>query len=82
MFWDAVNYGFPSHLVLVNGSLTAQRYFDEILEPQLLSVLAGLRDAARLIFQQRHILLVSHSTFFSTKKGQIVVGCFTRHELY
>lgn len=61
--------GSRSQLVFANGTppLTAQRYVDEILQPQLLSLIAGFRSTARFISQQDnarlHCACLTH--FFS-----------------
>lgn len=31
MLWDALNYGFRSHVLVINGTLTVQGYVEEIL---------------------------------------------------
>ena len=39
MVWGAISSGFRSDLIIVNGTLTARRYIDEILAPGLVPLL-------------------------------------------
>ena len=39
MVWGAINAGFLSDLLILNGTLTAPRYIDGILNPVLLPLL-------------------------------------------
>lgn len=56
---DAINYGFRSQCLLM-VPYAAQRYFDEILQPQV-NVSRAFSSKIKL----GHTLLVSLSTFFS-----------------
>lgn len=39
MVWGAITYGSRSHLALIRGNMNAQRYVDEVVEPQILPFL-------------------------------------------
>ena len=52
MVWGAINYGFCSELIVVNGTLTAHRYINEILKPVLLPLLQRHGRNQQLTFQQ------------------------------
>lgn len=49
MIWGAIAYGSRSPLVMIQGSMTAQRYVDEILEPVVIPFVQTIEDA---LFQQ------------------------------
>ncbi|GFY23494.1 transposable element Tcb1 transposase [Trichonephila clavipes] len=49
MVWDAIAYNTRSSLVLIRGSMTAQRYVHDILQPHVLLLMQRLPGA---IFQQ------------------------------
>ncbi|GFU82888.1 CUB and sushi domain-containing protein 3 [Trichonephila clavipes] len=49
MVWDAIAYNTRSPLVLICGTMTAQRYVHDILQPHVLPLMKRL---ARTIFQQ------------------------------
>ncbi|GFW80549.1 transposable element Tcb2 transposase [Trichonephila clavipes] len=49
MVWSAIAYNTRSPLVLIRGTMTAQRYIHDILQPHLLSLMQRLPGA---IFQQ------------------------------
>ena len=48
MVWGGISYGLKSQLVVIDGNLTAARYRDEILRPQVIPFL----QQHNLIFQQ------------------------------
>ena len=48
----AINAGFRSNLIILDGTLTARRYIDGILNPVLLPLLRRQRQNQNLIFQQ------------------------------
>ena len=48
MVWGAISYNQKSHLVIIQGNLTAQRYIDHVLRPHLLPII----DQQRQMFQQ------------------------------
>ena len=50
MVWGAINYDFRSQVVVINGNLTARRYIDEVLRPELVPLLQRQRN--RHVFQQ------------------------------
>lgn len=50
MVWGAINYGFRSRLIVVDGNLNARRYIDEILTPEVIPLLR--RQRQQLTFQQ------------------------------
>ncbi len=50
MVWAAINHDFRSRLVVINGNLTARRYIDEILRPELVPLIRRRRNG--LTFQQ------------------------------
>ena len=52
MVWGAINAGFRSNLIILDGTLTARRYIDGILYPVLLPLLRRQRQNQNLIFQQ------------------------------
>ena len=39
MVWGAINHNFRSQLIVLNGTLTARRYVDEILQPVLVPLM-------------------------------------------
>ncbi|GFX02533.1 transposable element Tcb2 transposase [Trichonephila clavipes] len=49
MVWGDVAYNTRSHLVLISGKMTAQRYVHDILQPHVLPLMQWLPGA---IFQQ------------------------------
>ena len=49
MVWGAINYNFRSRLLIIHGNLTARRYVDEILRPELVPQLR--RQRRPMIFQ-------------------------------
>lgn len=49
MVWGAIAYDSRSPLVVIRGTITAQRYVQDILQPHVLPLMAGLPGA---IFQQ------------------------------
>ncbi|GFS98949.1 transposable element Tcb2 transposase [Trichonephila clavipes] len=49
MVWDAIAYNTRSPLVLIRGTMTAQRYVNDILQPHVLPLMQWLPGA---IFQQ------------------------------
>ena len=49
MVWGAINYNFRSRLLIIHGNLTARRYVDEILRPELVHQLR--RQRRPMIFQ-------------------------------
>ena len=52
MVWGAITRDFRSPLVVINGTLTAQRYIDNVLQPTLLPFLTQHGGPNRFIFQQ------------------------------
>ena len=48
--WSAINYSFHSRLLIINGSLIARPYIDEILQPELVPLYR--RQCNRMMFQQ------------------------------
>ena len=52
MVWGAISSGFRSDLIIVNGTLTARRYIDEILAPVLVPLLRRQVGNQQLTFQQ------------------------------
>ena len=52
MVWGAINAGFRFNLIILDGTLTARRYNDGILNPVLLPLLGRQRHNQNLIFQQ------------------------------
>ncbi|GFX25415.1 transposable element Tcb1 transposase [Trichonephila clavipes] len=63
MVWGAIAYNTRSSLVLIRGTMTAQWYVHDILQPQMLSLMQRLTGA---IFQQDnarpHTTRVSHDS--------------------
>ncbi|GFT67639.1 transposable element Tcb2 transposase [Trichonephila clavipes] len=49
MEWSAISHNTRLPLILINGSMTAQRYVYDILQPHVLPLMAELPGA---IFQQ------------------------------
>ena len=74
---DAINEGFRSELVNIDGALTARRYIDKVRNPVLLPLLR--RQPQNLIFQNDYAR--PHSAR-ETKWCQChgLAGCFTRLE--
>ncbi|GFV86354.1 transposable element Tcb2 transposase [Trichonephila clavipes] len=64
MVWGAIAYNTWSHLVLIRGTMTAQRYVYDILQPHVLLFMQRLPGA---IFQQDnarlHMASVSQDCF-------------------
>ena len=52
MVWGAISSGFRSDLIIMNGTLTARRYIDEILAPVLVPLLRRQVGNQQLTFQQ------------------------------
>ena len=52
MVLGAINAGFRSDLIILNGTLTAHRYIDGILNPVLLPLLRRQRQNQNLIFSK------------------------------
>lgn len=50
MVWGAINYNFRSRLLVIHGNLTARRYVDEILRPELVPLIR--RQRIPMSFQQ------------------------------
>ena len=50
LVWGAINYSFHSRLLIIHGNLTARRYVDEILRPELVPLLR--RQLNPMVFQQ------------------------------
>ena len=50
MVWGAINYNFRSRLSVIHGNLTARRYVDEILRPELVPLVR--RQHIPMLFQQ------------------------------
>ena len=50
MVWGAINCSFRAHLLIIHGNLTARRYVDEILRPELVPLLRRQRNP--MVFQQ------------------------------
>ncbi|GFT75085.1 transposable element Tcb2 transposase [Trichonephila clavipes] len=53
MVWDVIAYSTRSHLVLIRGTMTAQRYVHDILQPHVLPLMQRLPGP---IFQQDNAL--------------------------
>ena len=51
MVWGAINEGFRSDLIIIDGILNARRYIDSVLNPVLLPLLRRQRQNQNLIFQ-------------------------------
>ena len=49
MVWGAINYNFRSRLLIIHGNLTARRYVDEVLRPELVPLIR--RQRIPLVFQ-------------------------------
>lgn len=64
MMWDDIAYGSRSPLLFIRGSMTARRYIDEVVEPNVLPYLRRLEDP---LFQQDnarpHVARVSLNCF-------------------
>lgn len=69
MLWGAISYGRKYPLVKVDlseGSLTGDRYRDEILRPHLAKHVAGLRK-----YGQRHVKVVEDGASVHSRKSTL-----------
>lgn len=50
LVWGAINHDFRSRLLIINGNMTARRYIDDVLRPELVPLLRRQRHVR--VFQQ------------------------------